>query len=269
MHVSSLLVLIALIIGWPVSSSLAAQAKPMSVAELALYKGKDRETILIEGAKKEAQVTFYTSNTWMAGYVSQEFGRKYPFIKTNVWRSDSKELLKRLTDEAAAGRFIADVVETSPDYMALLIPANMFQEVFSPELGPYDNNVKVKGKNGVFHWTSRELYISLGFNTSLISACGSAQNDEGSDRPEMERQNDHRRHDHGHPMDRRRNRSLRPRVSREDRQTRRQRAEHFRRRPCGAGRIRRSAACRRQSSIRISLSPNKKARRWSGGRSIP
>ena len=39
----------------------------------------------------------------MAGYVSQEFGRKYPFIKTNVWRSDSKELLKRLTDEAAAG----------------------------------------------------------------------------------------------------------------------------------------------------------------------
>jgi len=168
MHLSSLLVLIAVIIGWPVSSSLAAQARPMSVAELALYKGKDRETILIEGAKKEGQVTFYTSNTWMAGYVSQEFGRQYPFIKTNVWRSDSKELLKRLTDEAAAGRYIADVVETSPDYMALLIPANMFQELFSPELGPYDNNVKVKGKNGVFHWTSRELYISLGFNTNLI-----------------------------------------------------------------------------------------------------
>ena len=168
MHVSSLLVLIALIIGWPVSSSLAAQAKSMSISELALYKGKDRETILVEGAKKEAQVTFYTSNTWMAGYVSQEFGRKYPFIKTNVWRSDSKELLKRLTDEAAASRFIADVVETSPDYMALLIEAKMFQELFSPELGPYDNNAKVKGKNGIFHWTSRELYISLGFNTSLI-----------------------------------------------------------------------------------------------------
>jgi iron(III) transport system substrate-binding protein len=168
MHVSSLLVLIALIIGWPVSSASAAQAKPMSIAELALYKGKDRETILLEGAKKEGQVTFYTSNTWMAGYVSQEFGRKYPFIKTNVWRSDSKELLKRLTDEAAAGRFIADIVETSPDYMALLIEAKMFQELFSPELGPYDNNAKVKGKNGIFHWTSRELYISLGFNTSLI-----------------------------------------------------------------------------------------------------
>jgi iron(III) transport system substrate-binding protein len=74
-----------------------------------------------------------------------------------------------LTDESAAGRFIADVVETSPDYIALLVAANMFQDVFSPELGPYDNNAKVKGKNGVLHWTSRELYISLGFNTNLIA----------------------------------------------------------------------------------------------------
>src|SRR6266550_8698102 len=168
MSIRCFVVLVALILGWPISS-LAAQAKSMSIAELALYKGKDRETILLEGAKKEAHVTFYTSNTWMAGYVSQEFGKKYPFIKTDVWRSDSKELLKRLTDEAAAGRFIGDVVETSPDYMALLIPTHMFQEIFSPELAPYDKNVKVSGKSGVYHWTSRELYISLGFNTSLIA----------------------------------------------------------------------------------------------------
>jgi iron(III) transport system substrate-binding protein len=164
------IVLIALLIVFQTSANLAAQTKSMSSAELALYKGKDREAILVDGAKKEGQVTFYTSNTWMAGPVSQEFGKKYPFIKTNVWRSDSKELLKRLTDEAAAGRFIADVVETSPDYMALMIGEKLFQEVFSPELAPYDNNSKVKGKNGVFHWTSRELYISLGFNTNLVPA---------------------------------------------------------------------------------------------------
>jgi iron(III) transport system substrate-binding protein len=150
------------------SAAQAAQPKSLSLAELALYKGKDRGPILLEGAKKEGQVTFYTSNTWMAGAVSQEFGKKYPFIKTNVWRSDSKELLKRLTDEMAASRFIADVVETSPDYMALLVAANTFQEVFSPELAPYGDNVKFKGKNGYLHWTSRELYISLGFNTKII-----------------------------------------------------------------------------------------------------
>ncbi|HWH76689.1 MAG TPA: extracellular solute-binding protein, partial [Candidatus Binatus sp.] len=150
------------------SAALGAQAKAPSSAELALYKGKDREKILLEGARKEAEVTFYTSNTWIAGPVSQEFAKKYPFVKTNVWRSDSKELLKRLTEEAAAGRPIADVVETSPDYMALLQATNTFQEVLSPELRPYDDSVKVKGKQGILSWTSRELYISLGFNTNVI-----------------------------------------------------------------------------------------------------
>ena len=76
--------------------------KPLSVADLALYQGADREKILLEGAKKEGQVTFYTSNTWVAGPVSQEFEKKYPFIKANVWRSDSKALLKRLSEEVAA-----------------------------------------------------------------------------------------------------------------------------------------------------------------------
>ena len=48
----------------------------MSVAGLAFYQGADREKILVEGAKKEGQVTFYTSNTWVAGPVSQEFGKE-------------------------------------------------------------------------------------------------------------------------------------------------------------------------------------------------
>ena len=77
-----------------VVTSYGAQSKPLSVAELAFYQGADREKILLEGAKKEGQVTFYTSNTWVAGPVSQEFGKKYPFVKANVWRSDSKALLK-------------------------------------------------------------------------------------------------------------------------------------------------------------------------------
>ncbi|MET0584924.1 MAG: ABC transporter substrate-binding protein, partial [Candidatus Binatia bacterium] len=90
----------------PVPSLHAAQSKALSAADLALYKGNDREKILLEGAKKEGQLTFYTSNTWVAGPVSQEFEKKYPFIKANVWRSDSKALLKRLTEEHAAGKYL-------------------------------------------------------------------------------------------------------------------------------------------------------------------
>jgi iron(III) transport system substrate-binding protein len=162
------LMLIAMMIAFPFTLSHAAQSRSLSVAELALYKGADREKLLIEGAKKEGQVVFYTSNTWVAGPVSQEFEKKYPFVKANVWRSDSKSLLKRLTEEVAAARYIADVVETSPEYMSIMLKEKMLQEHLSPELSAYGDEAKIKGKTGVYGWTNREIYISLGFNSQLI-----------------------------------------------------------------------------------------------------
>jgi iron(III) transport system substrate-binding protein len=152
-----------------VSGIRAAQTKPATAAELALYRGTDRERILAEGAKKEGQVVFYTSNTWVAGPVSQEFEKKFPFVKVNVWRSDSKALLKRLTEEMSANRQIADVIETSPEYLNLMVREKLLQEYFSPELSAYDDEAKIKGKTGVFGWTNREIYISLGFNSGLIA----------------------------------------------------------------------------------------------------
>jgi iron(III) transport system substrate-binding protein len=162
------LMLLMMMLVFSVTLSHAAQSKPLSTAELALYKGADREKLLVDGAKKEGQVVFYTSNTWVAGPVSQEFEKKYPFVKANVWRSDSKSLLKRLTEEMAAARYIADVVETSPEYMLIMRREKMLQEHFSPELSAYDDDAKIKGKTGVYGWTNREIYISLGFNSQLI-----------------------------------------------------------------------------------------------------
>lgn len=164
----SVIALMALGLGFLAVPAQAGQSKTMPAAELALYKGADREQILLEGAKREGQITFYTSNTWVAGPVTQEFEKKYPFVKANVWRSDSKALLKRLTEEVTAGRTIADVVETSPEYLTFMLREKMLQEHFSPELGAYDDHAKVKGKNGVYAWTNREIYISLGFNAMLI-----------------------------------------------------------------------------------------------------
>jgi len=166
MRMRSAVIISFLIIGLSVCSSWSAQTP--SPADLTLYQGKDREKILTEGAKKEGQVTFYTSNTWMAGPVVQEFGKKYPFVKPNVYRADSKELLKRLTEEFSAGRQIADVAETSPDYMSILLASNIFQEFYLPELARYEDEAKAKGKKGVLYFTTRELYISLGFNTKMI-----------------------------------------------------------------------------------------------------
>ena len=165
-------------IGWLLTFAMAwmfpldraeAASKPATAAEIALYQGRDRELLLIEGARKEGQVLFYNSNTWLST-VAKEFEKKYPFIKVSVWRSDSKNIVKRVMEEYASGRFLADVVETTDASLAILQRKGIFQEYYSPEAAAYSDEVKKKGKNGLYYLADREIYIGLGFNTKLIAA---------------------------------------------------------------------------------------------------
>jgi iron(III) transport system substrate-binding protein len=152
------------------NAAIAAGASaPMPPAQLALYQGADREKILIEGAKREGQVTFYNSHTWFRTFV-KDFEKKYPFIKVSEWRNDSKNLIRRVTEEFKSGRFLVDVVETTPEVMGLLKKDGAFQEFYSPEARFYPDDVKSKGKNGLYYLGDRETYNSLGFNTTLVPA---------------------------------------------------------------------------------------------------
>ncbi len=144
-----------------------AAARPTTVAEIALYQGPDREQLLIEGAKKEGQMTFYNANTWM-DTVAREFEKKYPFIKAVTWRSDGPNVMKKVMEEYASGRFLADVIESSAG-MDILQRKGFLQEHYSPEMNAYGDDVKAKGKTGVFYLANREIYISLGFNTRLVA----------------------------------------------------------------------------------------------------
>ena len=66
----------------------------MTVSQVALYQGADREKILIEGAKKEGAFTLYGSHTWYRT-MAKEFEKKYPFIKVTEYRTDGRTLIKR------------------------------------------------------------------------------------------------------------------------------------------------------------------------------
>ena len=148
------------------AKSFAASA-PMSPAQLAIYQGTDREKILIEGAKREGQFTLYTSHTWFRTFV-KEFEKKYPFVKANEWRNDSKNVLRKVLEETKSGRVLVDVVETTADGMGIVKREGLFQEYYSPEARHYPNELKPRGKNGFFYLPNRETYNSLGFNTKLI-----------------------------------------------------------------------------------------------------
>ncbi|HWH76782.1 MAG TPA: hypothetical protein VNT76_05400, partial [Candidatus Binatus sp.] len=147
----------------------AGASAPTSVAQLALYQGADREKILIDGAKKEGQLTLYDSHTWFKTYV-KEFEKKYPFVVVSEWRNDSKNVIRRAMEEFAANRAIVDVVETTAEGMGLMKRDGLFQEYFTLQARFYPDTVKSKGKNGLFYLGDRETYNSLGFNSTLIAS---------------------------------------------------------------------------------------------------
>ncbi len=70
-----------------------AAGKPKTVAEIALYQGSDREKLLIEGAKKEGKLMFYTTHTWMAKEVPEAFEKKYPFFAELIERRHMTDLV--------------------------------------------------------------------------------------------------------------------------------------------------------------------------------
>src|SRR6266850_5697504 len=142
-------------------------AAPMTVAQLALYQGADRDKILIEGAKKEGLFTLYDSHTWFRT-IAKEFEKKYLFIKVSEFRTDGRSLIKRALEEIAAGQYIADVIATTSEQMAIMKREGVFQEYTLADARYYPNDVKAKGKNGFYYIGHYETYNSLGFNTSLI-----------------------------------------------------------------------------------------------------
>src|SRR6266542_6683148 len=159
---------IAILLLCLVNAGIALAASvPMSLSQLALYQGADREKILIEGAKKEGQLTLYDSHTWFRTFV-KEFEKKYPFIKVSEWRNDSKNVIRKTIKEFKSSRNLTNVIETTAEGMGLMKRDAMFQEYYSPEARYYPDDVKSKGKNGLYYLGDRETYNSLGFNTNVI-----------------------------------------------------------------------------------------------------
>ena len=149
------------------SVAILAASAPMSISQLALYQGADREKILIEGAKKEGAFTHYGSHTWYRT-MAKAFEGKYPFVKVTEYRTDGRTLIKRALEEIRAGQYIADIIATTGEQMDLMKREGVFLEHHVPEARSYPEDVKNKGKNGFFFIGHYETYASLGFNTTLI-----------------------------------------------------------------------------------------------------
>lgn len=133
--------------------------------EIYFYKGADREARLLEGAKKEGQLSIYTSlNTKDSGPITEAFEKKYG-VKTLLWRSSSEKVLQRAVTEARAGRNLFDVLETNGPEMEALYREKLLSEFFSPHFKDLPPAAFPKHRHYV---ADRFNFFTIGYNTHLV-----------------------------------------------------------------------------------------------------
>jgi len=86
----------------PLAATLFAAAfcvPATATADPLTYLGPDRQTKLVEGAKAEGEVVFYSAMIVNQALrpVSEAFMKKYPFIKVNYWRAESAGIFTKLS----------------------------------------------------------------------------------------------------------------------------------------------------------------------------
>lgn len=144
--------------------------KPRSLDELAAYTGADRHQILVDGAKAEGKIVWYTSLSGVYRELVEAFKRKYPDIAIDVYRGGSNDLTPRIINEAQAGRPVADALESTPGLLMALRDRGLLKPYVSPELAKYPDEAKGKADGARVYWvTDREAYLGFGYNTRMIA----------------------------------------------------------------------------------------------------
>ena len=69
-----------------------------------LDHGPDRDKSILDGARKEGQVVFYSAMIVNQALrpLADAFMKKYPFVKMTFWRGDTEEIIDKLSAEERA-----------------------------------------------------------------------------------------------------------------------------------------------------------------------
>jgi iron(III) transport system substrate-binding protein len=114
-----------------IAAAIPALAHSQVLQELATYAGADREQRLIEGARKEGALVFYTTfPTEYADRLLDPFRARYG-VKVSVWRARSELVLSRVLAEARGGGAGADVITVIATATEAMRRERLLQEVRS------------------------------------------------------------------------------------------------------------------------------------------
>ncbi len=121
---------------------------------------------IIDAAKKEREVLWYTTtNLETSTVVVDQFQKKYPFIKLNLYRSTVGPLINRVLIEARAGKYDWDVLSGGGEMFPPIMDRGLIAPYRSPESKMIDDDLM--DKNG--YWTAYTVAsFVLAYNKRLV-----------------------------------------------------------------------------------------------------
>lgn len=122
---------------------------------------------LIEGARSEGKMFLYTTQN-IQGSVTlvKKFEEKYPFIKVEMYRAATVNLLNKILGEARAKKYTPDVMEMPGFQTYVVKKEGLYANYVSPENRVYPEGFK--DPDGKWTAVSSNPYL-MGYNTKLLS----------------------------------------------------------------------------------------------------
>ena len=90
-----------------VSRGTSTESWAATVEEIALMKSADRQKILVEGARKEGKLSWYTTLIvdQVVRPVKDGFEKEYPFLQVEFFRGNTERIVQRIMAEYQAKRY--------------------------------------------------------------------------------------------------------------------------------------------------------------------
>jgi iron(III) transport system substrate-binding protein len=127
----------------------------------------EHTTRLIEGAKKEGKLVWYTSIALPESKpLLDAFEKKYPFVKTELFRAGLESTVNRIRTETQAGRWEFDAVAINGRMINILAQHKLISPYVSPEAKAY--NPELKNRDGSWTGISNNYFV-IGYNTGQVS----------------------------------------------------------------------------------------------------
>lgn len=137
-------------------------------SDVAMYSGADRQSTLVEGAKKEKELLWYTTTIpdQLAEPLAAGFKKKYPFASVDIYRANSTDVASKAMEEYQAGNHEVDVIDGTGT-ATMLEEAGILQPFASPELEAYPT----ASKDPDGYWGPQLLYfMAVAYNTDKVDA---------------------------------------------------------------------------------------------------